>query len=82
MNLVSIRPMHVVIIGNGIAGVTTAVELRKNNPEIKIMMISGETPYHYSRPALMYIYMRDMKLKHTQPYENSFLEQTGHPTHT
>ncbi len=67
--------MGVVIIGNGIVGVTTAVELRKNDPKTKITLISGETPYHYSRPALMYIYMRDMKLKHTQPYENFFWKE-------
>ena len=64
--------MNVVIVGNGIAGITTAVELRKNEPNAQITIISGETTYHYSRPALMYIYMRDMKLKNTQPYEKSF----------
>ena len=64
--------MDVVIVGNGVAGVTTATELRKKDPSLNITLISGETLYHYSRPALMYIYMRDMKLKHTEPYEKSF----------
>ncbi len=64
--------MKVVVVGNGIAGVTVAIELRKKDPKIDITIISGETLYHYSRPALMYIYMREMTLKHTQPYEKSF----------
>ncbi len=64
--------MNVVIIGNGVAGVTVATEIRKKIPKAEITIISGETKYHYSRPALMYIYMRDLKKKHTQPYENKF----------
>ncbi len=35
-------------------------------------MISGESEYHYSRPALMYIFMGHMSYKNTKPYENSF----------
>ncbi|MEM9681598.1 MAG: NAD(P)/FAD-dependent oxidoreductase [Bacteroidota bacterium] len=62
---------HIVIIGNGIAGVTAARHLRKLTNH-KITMISAETEYFFSRTALMYIYMGHMKFKHTQPYENHF----------
>jgi NAD(P)H-nitrite reductase large subunit len=62
---------HIVIIGNGIAGVTLARHLRKNS-EKRITIISGETDYFFSRTALMYVYMGHMKFEHTQPYENSF----------
>lgn len=62
---------HIVIIGNGISGVTLARHLRKlSNHHITI--ISGETEYFFSRTALMYIYMGHMKFEHTQPYENWF----------
>ncbi|MCA1752947.1 MAG: FAD-dependent oxidoreductase, partial [Flavobacteriales bacterium] len=44
---------HTVIIGNGIAGVTTARHLRKNDTSAKITLISGETPHFFSRTALM-----------------------------
>ncbi len=64
--------MHVAIIGNGIAGITTANELRKRDKKLKITIISGESDYMYSRPALMYIYMRDMTFQNTQPYEKKF----------
>ncbi|MFN3997899.1 NAD(P)/FAD-dependent oxidoreductase [Algoriphagus sp.] len=66
---------HVVIIGNGISGVTCARHLRKRDPKIKITIISGESKYFFSRTALMYVYMGHMKFEHTQPYENHFWEK-------
>jgi len=62
---------HIVIIGNGISGVTAARHIRKLS-EKKITIISAETDYFFSRTALMYIYMGHMKFEHTQPYENWF----------
>ena len=62
---------HIVIIGNGIAGVTAARHIRKNSDK-KITIISAETPYFFSRTALMYIYMGHMTFEQTQPYENWF----------
>lgn len=64
--------MHIVIIGNGITGVTAARELRKLKPDWRITIVSGESDHHYSRPALMYIYMGHMRYEHTKPYEDSF----------
>lgn len=62
---------HIVIIGNGIAGVTAARHIRKNSDK-KITIVSAETDYFFSRTALMYVYMGHMKFEHTQPYENWF----------
>lgn len=62
---------HIVIIGNGISGITAARHIRKLSDK-KITIISGETEYFFSRTALMYIYMGHMKFEHTQPYENWF----------
>ncbi|MGB5554167.1 MAG: FAD/NAD(P)-binding oxidoreductase [Flavobacteriaceae bacterium] len=62
---------HIVIIGNGIAGVTAARHIRKNSDK-QITIISAETEYFFSRTALMYVYMGHMKFEHTQPYENWF----------
>ena len=61
----------IVIIGNGISGVTLARHIRKNSDK-KITIVSAETDYFFSRTALMYIYMGHMKFEHTQPYENWF----------
>ena len=63
--------MKVVIIGNGIAGITAARNIRKIS-DCSITVISSETEYFYSRTALMYIFMGHMRLKETQPYGNWF----------
>ncbi len=62
---------HIVIIGNGISGVTAARHIRKLSQK-KITIISAENDFFFSRTALMYVYMGHMKFEHTQPYENWF----------
>lgn len=62
---------HIVIIGNGISGVTAARHIRKNSND-KITLISSETDHFFSRTALMYIYMGHLKYEHTKPYEDYF----------
>jgi len=62
---------HIVIIGNGISGVTVARHIRKLSDK-RITIISAETEYFFSRTALMYVYMGHMRFEHTQPYENWF----------
>ena len=63
--------MHIVIIGNGIAGITTARHVRKHSDH-DITVISSETDFFWSRTALMYIFMGHMKFDHTKPYEDWF----------
>ena len=62
---------HIVIIGNGIAGITAARHIRKKSSHV-ITVISAETDHFFSRTALMYIYMGYMKYEHTKPYEDWF----------
>ena len=62
---------HLVIIGNGITGVTTARHVRKLS-DMKITIISSETKYFFSRTALMYAYMGHMRFKEIKPYEDWF----------
>ena len=61
----------IVIIGNGISGITAARHIRKMGNH-KITVISAETDYFFSRTALMYVYMGHMKFEHIKPYENWF----------
>ena len=65
--------MHLVVIGNGIAGTTAARYVRKA-VDWDITIISSETKHFYSRTALMYIYMGHMNYEHTKPYEDHFWE--------
>ncbi|MEZ4874246.1 MAG: FAD/NAD(P)-binding oxidoreductase [Flavobacteriaceae bacterium] len=67
---------HIVIIGNGISGVTAARHIRKRSNK-KITLISAETDHFFSRTALMYIYMGHMKYEHTKPYEDSFWKKNN-----
>lgn len=64
--------MNIVIIGNGITGITCARNIRKLDSNASITVISGETEHFFSRTALMYIYMGHMKFEHTKPYEDWF----------
>ncbi|MFT7484282.1 MAG: NAD(P)H-nitrite reductase large subunit [Candidatus Paceibacteria bacterium] len=63
--------MNILIIGNGIAGVTAALRLREKQPDWEIAMVSGESTYHYSRPALMYIFMGHQSYQETKPHPDT-----------
>jgi NADPH-dependent 2,4-dienoyl-CoA reductase/sulfur reductase-like enzyme len=65
---------HIVIIGNGVAGITAARHIRKLSDK-KITIISAETEFFFSRTALMYVYMGHMKWDHLKPYEDWFWEK-------
>jgi len=67
---------HIVIIGNGISGVTAARHIRKLSDK-RITIISAETEHFFSRTALMYIYMGHMKFEHTKPYEDWFWDKNN-----
>ncbi|MFT6210023.1 MAG: NAD(P)H-nitrite reductase large subunit [Bacteroidia bacterium] len=65
---------NIVIIGNGVSGITAARHIRKRSDH-RITVISAETDHFFSRTALMYIYMGHMKYEHTKPYEDWFWEK-------
>jgi len=51
--------MHpIIIIGNGIAGVTAAREIRKLDSDVPILIISGETDHHFSRTYRPHVQLR------------------------
>lgn len=63
---------NIVIIGNGISGITCARHIRKKSSSATIQVISGESEHFFSRTALMYVYMGHMKYEHIKPYEDWF----------
>lgn len=65
---------EIVIIGNGISGITAARHIRKGSDH-NLTVISAETDHFFSRTALMYVYMGHMKFEHTKPYEDWFWEK-------
>ncbi|MBW3466240.1 NAD(P)/FAD-dependent oxidoreductase [Arthrospiribacter ruber] len=72
-----IKRKKIIIIGNGIAGITCARNIRKKDENSEILVISGETEFFFSRTALMYIYMGHMQFEHTKPYEDWFWEKNN-----
>lgn len=65
------RPKRVVIIGNGVAGISCAFTVRQRDSAAKITVISGETDYFFSRTALMYAFMDRMPRRSLEPFERS-----------
>ena len=66
----------IIIIGNGIAGITIARHIRKRS-DVPILIISKESQYFFSRTALMYVYMGHLKWEHLEPYEKGFWQQNN-----
>lgn len=66
--------MHIVILGNGVSGITAARHIRKRSDHA-ITVISDEADYFFSRTALMYVYMGHLRRKDIQPYEDWFWEK-------
>ncbi len=62
----------IVILGNGVTGVTAARHIRKRSAEDRITIISGETDHPFSRTALMYIYMGHLTFNDTKPFPDFF----------
>lgn len=62
----------ILIIGNGVAGVTVARTLRRLGSKDEITLISAESDHFFSRTALMYIYMGHLRYENTKPYEDWF----------
>ncbi|MEW6364755.1 MAG: FAD-dependent oxidoreductase [Acidobacteriota bacterium] len=65
--------MQYIIVGNGIAGTSAARAIREIDSGGPITMISGETAYPFSRTALMYLAMGQMRLEDTE-----FLERRSY----
>ncbi len=61
--------LRIVIVGNGVAGISCAFEARERNASATITVVSGETDYFFSRTALMYSYMDMMPRKNLEPFE-------------
>ena len=62
---------RMVIVGNGISGVTAARYVRKRS-DVSITIVSSESPHFFARTALMYAYMGSIRDQDLKPYEDDF----------
>lgn len=69
--------MQICIIGNGIAGISAAISARRNNSSANIIVFGNEHSTLFSRPALLYVFMHQMQLKHTYPYTKEFFSENN-----
>jgi len=69
--------MHYVIVGNGVAGIEAAFQIRERyEPDrARITVVSDETEYFFSRTALMYSFMNKLKRRDMEPYERSVYDR-------
>lgn len=67
--------MRYVILGNGICGTEAALALRGRDPEARIALVSAEHDHLFSRPALMYLFARQLSLRDSEPYDRGLYER-------
>jgi NAD(P)H-nitrite reductase large subunit len=61
--------VKIVIVGNGVAGITCALEARERDDDASITVVSGETGYFFARTGLMYAFMDRMSRRDLEPHE-------------
>ena len=69
--------VHVVIIGNGVAGMEAALSLRKRDDQVRITIVSEESDNFFSRTALMYVLSGQMSHRDIEPLERGTYERLG-----
>lgn len=67
--------MHVVIIGNGVAGMEAALTLRSRDAKARITIVSEESHHFFSRTALMYVLSGQMSHRDIEPLERGTYER-------
>jgi NADPH-dependent 2,4-dienoyl-CoA reductase/sulfur reductase-like enzyme len=61
--------MHIVIIGNGVAGMEAALAVREAEPAWEITLVSEESDHFFSRTALMWVCCGQMSHRDIEPLE-------------
>jgi NADPH-dependent 2,4-dienoyl-CoA reductase/sulfur reductase-like enzyme len=67
--------MHVVIVGNGVAGIEAAMTVRAREAGWKITVVSEETEHFFSRTALMYVLSGQLSYQAVEPLERDAYER-------
>lgn len=67
---------EILIVGNGVAGATAALTARARS-DARVTLLSDESPYFFSRTALMYALMDRMQRRELEPYERASWSAQG-----
>ncbi|MBW2463923.1 MAG: FAD-dependent oxidoreductase, partial [Deltaproteobacteria bacterium] len=68
---------HVVIVGNGIAGMQAALGVRAREPSWPITIVSEESDHFFSRTALMWVHSGQLDHRGIEPYERDLYARQG-----
>lgn len=69
--------MHIVIIGNGVAGIEAALTVRNREPGWDITVVSEESDHFFSRTALMWVVTGQLSHACIEPYERDLYARMG-----
>lgn len=69
--------MKVVIIGNGIAGIEAALALRQREASAQITIVSEESDHLFSRTALLYVLVGQLRHADMEPHERDLYARHG-----
>ncbi|MCH7878316.1 MAG: FAD-dependent oxidoreductase [candidate division Zixibacteria bacterium] len=67
--------MRYVIIGNGVAGINAASEIRRADGKAEISIVSYESDHFFSRTALMYAFCGQLSERCIEPYERDYYKK-------
>ncbi|NTW71558.1 MAG: NAD(P)/FAD-dependent oxidoreductase [Eubacteriaceae bacterium] len=67
--------MDIVIIGNGAAGLSAAEEIRKNNKEVKVHMVTNESYYTYYRTRLSHFLEKEFEIDDVYIHPESWYKE-------
>ncbi|MGE0785346.1 MAG: NAD(P)/FAD-dependent oxidoreductase [Sandaracinaceae bacterium] len=69
--------MHVVIVGNGVAGIEAALAVRARESTWTITIVSEESDHFFSRTALMWVFTGQLSHACIEPHERDLYTRMG-----
>lgn len=67
--------LNVVIVGNGVAGVTAARIIKEKNPEIRVSIYTDESHHYYPRPRLYEVLSGEAKPREVYMFSEEWYEK-------
>jgi len=69
--------LNVVIVGNGVAGVTVARIIKDKNPETRVSIYTDESHHYYPRPRLYEVLSGEAKPREVYMFSEEWYEKKG-----
>jgi len=69
--------LNVVIVGNGVAGVTAARIIKEKNPEARVSIYTDESHHYYPRPRLYEVLSGEAKPREVYMFSEEWYEKKG-----